>query len=63
MAVTNAICAIVIVGAMLAAAQTETGAGRAHGRAGRGAGRVQHLRGFLVTRRMLEMFKKKEKKQ
>ena len=40
MAVTNAISAIVIVGAMLAA--------------------VNVFGGFLVTRRMLEMFKKKE---
>jgi NAD(P) transhydrogenase subunit alpha len=41
MAVTNAISAIVIVGAMLAA--------------------VNVFGGFLVTRRMLEMFKKKER--
>jgi NAD/NADP transhydrogenase alpha subunit len=38
MAVTNAISAIVVVGAMLAAAQTETPLGQGHGRAGRGAG-------------------------
>ena len=44
MAVTNAISAIVIVGAMLAAALTETRAGQDHGRAGRGAGRGQRLR-------------------
>jgi NAD(P) transhydrogenase subunit alpha len=43
MAVTNAISAIVIVGAMLAA--------------------VNVFGGFLVTRRMLEMFKKKEPKK
>ncbi|CAH2800769.1 MAG: NAD(P) transhydrogenase C-domain of subunit alpha (EC [uncultured Caballeronia sp.] len=43
MAVTNAISAIVIVGAMLAA--------------------VNMFGGFLVTRRMLEMFKKKEPKK
>ena len=42
MSVTNAISAIVIVGAMLAA--------------------VNVFGGFLVTRRMLEMFKKKEPK-
>ena len=41
MAVTNAISAIVIVGAMLAA--------------------VNVFGGFLVTRRMLEMFKKKDR--
>ena len=44
MAVTNAISAIVIVGAMLAAALTETRPGQDHGRAGRGAGRGQRLR-------------------
>ena len=44
MAVTNAISAIVIVGAMLAAALTETPLGKTHGRAGRGAGRGQRLR-------------------
>ena len=42
MAVTNAISAIIIVGAMLAA--------------------VNVFGGFLVTQRMLEMFKKKEPK-
>ena len=46
MAVTNAISAIVIVGAMLAAALAA----------------VTVFGGFLVTRRMLEMFKKKERK-
>ena len=44
MAVTNAISAIVIVGAMLAAALTETGAGQDHGHPGRGAGRGQRVR-------------------
>ena len=44
MAVTNAISAIVIVGAMLAAALTETDARQDHGRARGGAGRGQHLR-------------------
>jgi NAD(P) transhydrogenase subunit alpha len=42
MAVTNAVSAIIIVGAMLAA--------------------VNVFGGFLVTQRMLEMFKKKEPK-
>ena len=42
MSVTNAVSAIIIVGAMLAA--------------------VNVFGGFLVTRRMLEMFKKKEPK-
>ena len=48
MAVTNAISAIIIVGAMLAAGLTEGGLARGMG--------------VLVTRRMLEMFKKKDKK-
>jgi NAD(P) transhydrogenase subunit alpha len=47
MAVTNAISAIVIVGAMLAV----------------GLAAVNVFGGFLVTRRMLEMFKKKEPKK
>lgn len=62
MAVTNAISAIVIVGAMLAAAQTETWAGRIMGILAVALAAVNIFGGFLVTRRMLEMFKKKEKK-
>ena len=62
MAVTNAISAIVIVGAMLAAALTESGLGKAMGVAAVALAAVNIFGGFLVTRRMLEMFKKKEKK-
>ena len=62
MAVTNAISAIVIVGAMLAAAQTDTWAGRIMGILAVALAAVNIFGGFLVTRRMLEMFKKKEKK-
>jgi len=62
MSVTNAISAIVIVGAMLAAALTETGLGRFMGVAAVALAAVNVFGGFLVTRRMLEMFKKKEKK-
>jgi NAD(P) transhydrogenase subunit alpha len=62
MAVTNAISAIVVVGAMLAAAQTETPAGKAMGVLAVALAAVNIFGGFLVTRRMLEMFKKKEKK-
>jgi H+-translocating NAD(P) transhydrogenase subunit alpha len=62
MAVTNAISAIVIVGAMLAAAQTETWAGRTMGVLAVALAAVNIFGGFLVTRRMLEMFRKKEKK-
>jgi NAD(P) transhydrogenase subunit alpha len=62
MAVTNAISAIVIVGAMLAAAQTDTWGGRIMGILAVALAAVNIFGGFLVTRRMLEMFKKKEKK-
>ena len=62
MAVTNAISAIVIVGAMLAAALTETALGKSMGVLAVALASVNVFGGFLVTRRMLEMFKKKEKK-
>jgi len=62
MAVTNAISAIVIVGAMLAAAMTETTLGKSMGVLAVALAAVNIFGGFLVTRRMLEMFKKKEKK-
>ena len=62
MAVTNAISAIVIVGAMLAAGLTETWPGRVMGIAAVALASVNIFGGFLVTRRMLEMFKKKDKK-
>jgi NAD(P) transhydrogenase subunit alpha len=62
MAVTNAISAIVIVGAMLAAALTEGGLGKAMGVLAVALAAVNVFGGFLVTRRMLEMFKRKERK-
>jgi H+-translocating NAD(P) transhydrogenase subunit alpha len=62
MAVTNAISAIVIVGAMLAAALTETTLGKTMGVLAVALAAVNVFGGFLVTRRMLEMFKKKERK-
>ena len=61
MAVTNAISAIVIVGAMLAAALTETTFGQVMGFLAVTLASVNVFGGFLVTRRMLEMFKKKDK--
>lgn len=63
MAVTNAISAIVIVGAMLAAALTETGLGKTMGLLAVILAAVNVFGGFLVTQRMLEMFKKKEPKK
>jgi NAD(P) transhydrogenase subunit alpha len=62
MSVTNAISAIIIVGAMLAAALTSTGLGKAMGVLAVALAAVNVFGGFLVTRRMLEMFKKKEPK-
>ena len=62
MAVTNAISAIVIVGAMLAAALTEGGVAKLFGVLAVALAAVNVFGGFLVTRRMLEMFRKKEKK-
>ena len=62
MAVTNAISAIVIVGAMLAAALTVTPLGKTMGTLAVALAAVNVFGGFLVTRRMLEMFKTKDKK-
>lgn len=62
MAVTNAVSAIVIVGAMLAAALTETALGKTMGVLAVALAAVNVFGGFLVTRRMLEMFRKKERK-
>jgi NAD(P) transhydrogenase subunit alpha len=62
MAVTNAVSAIVIIGAMLAAALTVTPLGKVMGVLAVALAAVNVFGGFLVTRRMLEMFKKKDKK-
>ncbi|MEI7968163.1 MAG: NAD(P) transhydrogenase subunit alpha [Betaproteobacteria bacterium] len=61
MSVTNAISAIVIVGAMLAASLTEGSLGKAMGVLAVALAAVNVFGGFLVTRRMLEMFKKKDR--
>ena len=61
MAVTNALSAVVIVGAMLAAALTEGPVGKVMGVLAVALAAVNIFGGFLVTRRMLEMFKKKDK--
>ena len=58
MAVTNAISAIIIVGAMLAAALTESLLGISMGTFAVALAAVNVFGGFLVTRRMLEMFRK-----
>ena len=62
MAVTNAISAIIIVGAMLAAGLTEGTLGRVMGVLAVALAAVNVFGGFLVTQRMLEMSRKKEPK-
>lgn len=63
MAVTNAISAIIIVGAMLAAGLTEGALAQVMGTLAVILAAVNVFGGFLVTQRMLEMFKKKEPKE
>lgn len=62
MAVTNAISGIIIVGAMLAAGLTEGSVGRVTGTLAVALAAVNVFGGFLVTQRMLEMFRKKAPK-
>jgi H+-translocating NAD(P) transhydrogenase subunit alpha len=62
MAVTNAVSGIIIVGAMLAAGPAAMDWGGWVGVAAVALAAVNVFGGFLVTQRMLEMFKKKEPK-
>jgi H+-translocating NAD(P) transhydrogenase subunit alpha len=61
MAVTNAISGIIIVGAMLAAGPEKLDAGTVLGLVAVALAAVNVFGGFLVTQRMLGMFKKKGK--
>lgn len=61
MAVTNAISGIIIVGAMLAAGPDQLDAGTVMGLVAVMLAAVNVFGGFLVTQRMLSMFKKKNK--
>lgn len=61
MAVTNAISGIIIVGAMLAAGPQQFDVGSVLGLVAVALAAVNVFGGFLVTQRMLEMFKKKNK--
>jgi NAD(P) transhydrogenase subunit alpha len=63
MSVTNAISSVIIVGAILAAGAEHVDFGSILGGIAVGLAAVNVFGGFLVTQRMLEMFKKKEKKQ
>lgn len=61
MAVTNAISGIIIVGAMLAAGPDKLDLGTVIGLIAVALAAVNVFGGFLVTQRMLAMFKKKAK--
>jgi len=61
MAVTNAISGIIIVGAMLAAGPAQFDIGTVVGLVAVTLAAVNVFGGFLVTQRMLDMFKKKGK--
>ena len=62
MSVTNAISGIILVGAMLAAGPTEGDWGVWLGVVAVALASINVFGGFLVTQRMLEMFKKKDRK-
>jgi NAD(P) transhydrogenase subunit alpha len=62
MAVTNAISGIIIVGAMLAAGPVKLDIGTVLGLIAVTLAAVNVFGGFLVTQRMLDMFKKKTSK-
>jgi len=59
MAVTNAVSSVIIVGALLAAGLKGLGAAQLFGAIAVALAAVNIFRGFIVTHRMLSMFKKK----
>jgi NAD(P) transhydrogenase subunit alpha len=62
MSVTNAISSVIIVGAILAAGPSDVDFGSILGAVAVGLASVNVFGGFLVTQRMLEMFRKKTPK-
>ena len=62
MSVTNAISSVIMVGAIFAAGPRDVDAGSILGAVAVGLVAINTFGGFLVTKRMLEMFKKKEPK-
>ena len=60
MSVTNAISSVIIVGAIIAASSGTLGWGAIVGAIAVALAAINTFGGFLVTERMLEMFKKKE---
>jgi NAD(P) transhydrogenase subunit alpha len=63
MSVTNAISSVILVGAILAAGSGGIDSGSMLGAAAVALVAINTFGGFLVTERMLEMFKKKEPKE
>ena len=63
MSVTNAISSVIIVGAILAAGSEQLDFGSMMGAIAVALAAVNVFGGLLVTQRMLEMFKKKERKE
>jgi NAD(P) transhydrogenase subunit alpha len=63
MSVTNAISSVIIVGAILAAGAQQIDFGSIAGAVAVGLAAVNVFGGFLVTQRMLEMFRKKERRK
>jgi NAD(P) transhydrogenase subunit alpha len=61
MSVTNAISSVIMVGAILAAGPRGLDLGSLLGAVAVGLVAINTFGGFLVTQRMLEMFKKKDK--
>ena len=61
MAVTNAISSVIIVGALIAAAEATSPVAKYLGLAGIVMASINIFGGFAVTERMLAMYKKKEK--
>lgn len=59
MAVTNAISSVIIVGALIAAGPLQIGFSQIMGAVAVGLAAVNIFGGFIVTHRMLSMFKKK----
>jgi NAD(P) transhydrogenase subunit alpha len=60
MAVTNAISSVIVVGAMLAAGLAVSGWAKGFGFVAVALASVNIFGGFVVTQRMLQMFKKKQ---
>ena len=60
MSVTNAISSVIIVGALLAAGPEEMGLARILGLVALGLAAINIFGGFVVSQRMLQMYKKKK---